>query len=79
MTVKDPAGLAWFLHHMLLTLLGQGLVEILSENKESWLRKWILRREQRVALSKKTCDLGVFKRQTGQRLTISFKGKSRKI
>ena len=33
MTVKYPAGLAWFLRHSLLTLLGQELIEILSEKK----------------------------------------------
>ena len=58
MTVEDPAGLAWYLRRRLLWLLGQELTEILSENKKSWLGKWILRREPRVALSNKIWDLG---------------------
>ena len=33
MTVKDPAGLAWFIRYRLLMLLGQELTEILSEKK----------------------------------------------
>ena len=31
MTIKIPAGLAWFIHHMLILLLGQELTEILSK------------------------------------------------
>ena len=33
MTVKDLVGLAWFVRHRLLTLLGQELTEILYEIK----------------------------------------------
>ena len=34
MTVKDLAGLMWFLRHSLSMLLGQELTKILSENKK---------------------------------------------
>ena len=34
MTIKDPAGLAWFGRNMLLTLLGKELTEILFEKKQ---------------------------------------------
>ena len=37
-----------------IMLLGQELTEILSKNKKSWLRKWILCQEPWVALSNKT-------------------------
>ena len=39
MTIKDPAGFAWFVRHRLLKLLSQELTEIQSENKKSWLAK----------------------------------------
>ena len=39
MTVKDPASLAWFVRCKLLTLLGQELTEILSENKKIMARE----------------------------------------
>ena len=35
MTVKDPAGLAWFVCHRLLMPLGREFAEILSENKKN--------------------------------------------
>ena len=56
MTVKVLTGLAWFVRQRLLMPLGQELTEILLENKKSWLRKWILRREPGVSLSNKTWD-----------------------
>ena len=61
-TVKDPSGLAWFVRNRLSMLLGQELTEILSENKKSWLGKWILRREPWVALSKKIWDFQIINR-----------------
>jgi hypothetical protein len=33
-TIKDPAGLTWFVCHRLLTLLDQEITKILSENKK---------------------------------------------
>ena len=39
MTVKDPAGLAWFVSHRYLMLLVQELTEILSENKKIMARE----------------------------------------
>jgi hypothetical protein len=38
-TIKDPAGLAWFVCHRSLMLLGQELTEILSENKKIMARE----------------------------------------
>ena len=54
MTAKDLTSLTWFVRHRLSMLLGQELIKILSENKNSWLGKWILPRETSVALLIKT-------------------------
>ena len=58
MTVKDPANLALFVHHKLLTLLGEELPEILSE-KKIIARKWTFHRESRFELTNKTWGLGL--------------------
>ena len=56
----------------LLMLLGRELTKILPENKTSWLRKWLLRREPE---SRYQTRLGGFQRQTGQLLNVAVKKK----
>ena len=53
---KRSGCLTWFVRHRVSLLLGQSLTEILYKNKNSWVRKWILRREPWIALSNKTWD-----------------------
>ena len=69
-TIKDLAGLVWFICQKSLMLLGQELTKILSENKKSWLRKWILCREPQVTLSNKTWG---FQITNSTMLTVALK------
>jgi hypothetical protein len=71
MTVKDPAGLMWFVRHRLLMLLGQELIKILSENKTNQGSGNGYCAENHE--SHYQTRLGSFKRQTGQPLTVALK------
>jgi hypothetical protein len=71
-TVQDPAGLAWFVHHRLLTLLGQKLTEILSENKKIMAWEMDIAPRNMSHIINQDLELGAFKQQTGQHFTIAL-------
>jgi len=80
-TIKDPAGLAWFGRNMLLTLLGKELTEILSEKKTTENHGFGPGYCAENHESNYQTRLGAFKRRTGQCLTVPLKenrGKNQK-
>ena len=55
MTIKDPTGVTWFVHHRLLMLLGQELITIVQKQKiMAWEMDIALRTMSRI-----TKDLGL--------------------
>ena len=70
--VKVPAGLAWFVRHRLLMLLGQGFTEILPENKKIIAREMDIAQRTMSCIIKQHLGLGAFKQQTGLCLVIAL-------